>query len=176
MKTTGHLWAIGYEDTERAGRVRDEIIRLGWDKAQLFLEGIAVVVRHPDGTFSINRSLSPGVVFYLGAGLTGFLAGLVIGMPLAGAAFGASLAGGAAVLADSVKIDGDFIREVQGLMRPGTSALFILAEEGDMEALLREIRGLGGTVLKTNVDVARAKLVQSALAATSGDAIQPNPR
>ncbi len=155
METTGRLWAIGYEDTERAAQVRDEIIRLGWDKSYLLLEGIAVVVRHPDGTYSINRSPSPGVVLYLGLGLAGFLAGLVIGMPLEGAAFGASLAGGAAVLADSVKIDEDFIREVQGLMVPGTSTLFVLAEEGNTDELLPAIRGLGGTILKTNVDLER---------------------
>ena len=50
-------------------------------------------------------------------------------------------------------------------MKPGTSALFVLDAEGDMEVILHAIRGLGGTVLKTNVDVDRARLIQSALAA-----------
>jgi uncharacterized membrane protein len=49
-------------------------------------------------------------------------------------------------------------------MRPGTSALFVLDEEGDMDVILHVIRGLGGTVLKTNVDLERAKLIQSTLA------------
>ena len=31
--------------------------------------------------------------------------------------------------------------------------------------ILHAIRGLGGTVLKTNVDIERARLIQSALAA-----------
>ena len=53
-------------------------------------------------------------------------------------------------------------------MNPGTSALFILDEELDMEVILHQIRGLGGTVLKTNVDLERARLIQSALAATAG--------
>jgi hypothetical protein len=38
-------------------------------------------------------------------------------------------------------------------------------KDGDMEAILQGIRGLGGTVLKTNVDVKRARLIQSTLAA-----------
>ena len=50
-------------------------------------------------------------------------------------------------------------------MRPGTSALFVLDSEGDMDAILHAIRGLGGTVLKTNVDMERARLIQSTLAA-----------
>ena len=52
-------------------------------------------------------------------------------------------------------------------MKPGTSALFVLDKEGDMEMILHAIRGLGGTLLKTNVDLERAKLVQSTLAAAS---------
>ena len=39
-------------------------------------------------------------------------------------------------------------------------------DAGDMEMILRTIRGLGGTVLKTNVDLDRAKLIQSSLAAS----------
>ena len=42
--------------------------------------------------------------------------------------------------------------------------LFALDDEGDMDVILHAIRGLGGTVLKTNVDVERAKLIQSTLA------------
>src|SRR5262249_29696893 len=57
--------------------------------------------------------------------------------------------------------------EVEALMKPGTSALFVLDQEGDMESILQGIRGLGGTVLKTNVDVERARLVQTTLVATS---------
>jgi uncharacterized membrane protein len=52
---------------------------------------------------------------------------------------------------------------VEKLMQPGTSALFVLDQEGDMAAILQGIRGLGGTVLKTNVDLQRAKLIQSTL-------------
>jgi uncharacterized membrane protein len=36
-----------------------------------------------------------------------------------------------------------------------------------MDVILHKIRGLGGTVLKTNVDVEHAKLIQSTLAAPS---------
>ena len=40
----GHLWAIGYADMERAGQVKDEITRLGWDEPYLILSDVAVVV------------------------------------------------------------------------------------------------------------------------------------
>jgi hypothetical protein len=38
-----------------------------------------------------------------------------------------------------------------------------------MTAILQGIRGLGGTVLKTNVDLQRAQLIQSTLAAVNAE-------
>jgi uncharacterized membrane protein len=97
--------------------------------------------------------------------LAGFLAGLVLGAPpLTGAAVG-TLLRATSDPSDGTGINEDFIAEVVRLMQPGTSALFVLDQEGDMEAILQGIRGLGGKLLKTNVDVERAKLIQSTLAA-----------
>ena len=58
-------------------------------------------------------------------------------------------------------------------MKPGTSALFVLDDDGDMEVILHTIQGLGGTVLKTNVDMERAKLIQSTLSASTERNNQP---
>jgi uncharacterized membrane protein len=54
----------------------------------------------------------------------GFLPGLVLAAPLAGAAVGALLGGFGSAIVRSVGIGDDFVREVEGLMKPGTSALF----------------------------------------------------
>ena len=75
--------------------------------------------------------------------------------------------GSSAAQAATVGIGEDFVREVERMMRPGTSTLFVLDEGGDMDVILQRIRGLGGTVLKTNVDVERAKLIQSTLTAST---------
>ena len=61
-------------------------------------------------------------------------------------------------------------------MKPGTSALFVLDDDGDMEVILPTIQGLGGTVVRTNVDLERARLIQSTLAASSTSNIQPGGR
>ncbi len=166
MTTSGHLWAIGYDDMTQAATVRDKIISLGWDKHYLILEDIAVVVRHPDGSFTLNREAFPTVSNIAGCTLVGLLAGLVLGVPLTGAAVGAMVGGAGAAVSATVGIDDDFVRDVERLMKPGTSALFVLDSEGDMDVILRGIRGLGGTVMKTNVDVERARLIQSTLNAS----------
>ena len=87
-------------------------------------------------------------------------------MPVTGAALGAALGtAGTAMTAASTGIGDDFVHEVEALLKPGTSALLVLDDAGDMEMILHTIKGLGGTVLKTNVDPQRLKLIQSALAA-----------
>src|SRR4029450_8932332 len=48
---SGHLWAIGYDDMERADQVRDEITRLGWDEPYLLLSDVAVVSTPRHGAF-----------------------------------------------------------------------------------------------------------------------------
>src|SRR6184192_2556520 len=132
MATLRHLWAVGYDDMKRASEVRDEIARLGWTRNSLILEDVAVAVRHPDGSFTLERESFPAASNVLGWSAVGFLAGLVLGVPLVGAAIGG--AGTAGVMA-SAGIGGDFVREVQALMKPGTSAIFVLDSQGDMDMI-----------------------------------------
>jgi uncharacterized membrane protein len=175
MSTSGRLWAIGFDDTDRAAKVCDEIARLGWEKHELILLDVAVAVRYRDGSFTLN-----GEPFVVASKIhtrtvASFLAGLALGAPpLCGEAVGALL-GGLGVESATAGISDDFVREVAQLIRPASSVLFVLDEGGDMNAILHAIRGLGGTVLKTNVDLERAKLIQSALAA-SDDVGRPDGR
>src|SRR4030095_11384177 len=168
MAKSGHLWAIGCDDVGRANQVRDEIISLGWHKHYLILDDVAVVVRHPDGSFTLNREKFSAAANILGCSVVGLLAGLVVGVPITGATIGAMVGGtGSVAVLASAGIGEDFIKDVERLMKPGTSALFVLDDEVDMDVILHKIRGLGGTVLKTNVDVEHAKMIQSTLSRPS---------
>ncbi len=167
MSKCGNLWAIGFDDTGRAALVRDEITRLAWEQHCLILVDVAVAVRYPNGTFTLNGEPFPVVTMTPGGTVARFLAALSLGAPpLTDAAVG-RLLGQFGAAADAVGISDDFVGEVAALIKPGTSVLFVLDEGGDMDAILHAIRGLGGTVLKTNVDLDRAKLIQSTLAASS---------
>jgi uncharacterized membrane protein len=171
MTTAAHLWAIGYDDTARADQVRDEIIELGWGAGKagkyLILEDIVVVARHPDGSFTFDRKPFPGLASILASAGVGFLAGLVLAAPLTGATIGALLGSAGTAAAAHAGVSEAFVRDVEAMMKPGTSALFVLDHAGDMEVILDKIRGLGGKVLKTNVDAERASLIQAALAASA---------
>ncbi|MGA7496535.1 MAG: DUF1269 domain-containing protein [Isosphaeraceae bacterium] len=168
MSKSGYLWAIGFDDMGRAAQFRDEITRLGWEKHCLILLDVAVAVRYPDGSFTLNGEPFVDVNNIVGCKAC-FLAGLALGAPpLTGAAarfvlgsFGADAVAG--------MISDNFVREVKRLIKPGTSVLFVLDDGGDMDAILHAIRGLGGTVLKSNnVDLERVKLIQATLAASAG--------
>jgi uncharacterized membrane protein len=164
MNEPGHLWAVGFEDMARAEQFRTEIARLA-DKHSLVLLDSAVAVRYPDGSFTLDGEPFVTVVNKHGRTLASILAGLALGAPpLTGAAAGVLCRAAGGVPASAVGIGEDFVSAVAGLVKPGTSALFVLDQVGDMEAILQGIRGLGGTVLKTNVDLEQARLIQCTLA------------
>jgi uncharacterized membrane protein len=168
MIESGHLWAIGYDDIECAEHLRARIAELV-EKHCLILRDTAVAVRYSDGSLTLNGEPFVAPVDLKCHTFASFLAGLALGAPpLTGAAVCAWESAAGRTTAE-VGIDDEFIREVSALLKPGTSALFVLDDEGDMGEILHSIHGLGGTVLKTNVDVERAKLIQATLAAASAE-------
>jgi uncharacterized membrane protein len=164
MDNLGHLWAIGYDTPTGAAAVRDRLMQLQGDHFLILADAI-VVVRRPDGTFHFEREPQTPELDILGCGLLGALLGLVVLQPLAGAAIGVAAGAIGSLVASHVGIDSDFIGAVQGLMQPGTSVLFLLANSTDEEVVLHRISGLGGTILKTNVELAWAERVRQALTA-----------
>lgn len=168
MADVGDLWAVGFDDVRRAEQVRDEIMKLS-ERHSLVLRDTAVAVRYVDGSFLLGGEPCVHADSICGRGLAGFLARLALGAPpLTSAAVGYTLSSTGCTDARAA-ISDDFVSAVEEMMKPGSSALFVLDQVGDLDAILQGIRGLGGTVLKTTVDLPRATLVQSTLVARAGD-------
>jgi uncharacterized membrane protein len=166
MTGSAHLWAIGYPDAGRAEQVRANIGALSEGHCLVLLE-TAVAVRFPDGSVTLDGIPFVPVRRLRSHPLASFLAGLALAAPpLSHAAVG-TLLSAVGTAPSAVGISEEFVREVEGLIAPGTSVLFVLDRECDMAAILQGIRALGGTVLKTNVDLERARLIQATLLATS---------
>jgi uncharacterized membrane protein len=172
-----HLWAISYADPSRANQARDRLFGLEADEL-LSIKDLVVVARRPDGSF--EQETAPGADLAQGAAL-GFLVGALLAGPAGSAALAAgallggsaagALLGGLVSIFTEVKIDTDFVRQLEQGMKPGSSTLFLLDRVGDLERLLPRLHGLGGDVLRTNVDVERARQIQEALRAeTAGPA------
>ena len=134
-----------------------------------------MAVRYLDGSFSLNGESFPVVTHTHGSTVAHFLAGIALGAAACAAQAVGALLENVGCAAIAAGISDDFVREVAAMIKPGTSVLFVLDEVGHMDSVIHSIRGLGGTVLKTNVDLERARLIQSTLAA-SAERDQPNLR
>jgi uncharacterized membrane protein len=151
---------------ERAEQVRSKVAALAEGDCLTLLD-TAVVVRFPDGSATLDGEPFVAPPHFRCHYLANLLAGLMLGAPpLTGPAVRLFVRRHGEAAAEA-GIDGDFLGEVEALMKPGTSALFLLNREGDLPAILQGIRGLGGRVVRTNVDLERLRLVESALAATA---------
>jgi len=163
MYPAGNLWAVGFDSTTRAKEFRTELSRCEGIRALHVLDAI-VVTRLQDGSFIMEQQEKPTVTRgSLGYGILGFMIGLVVLEPLVGAAIGATFGGVTTAALRNIGISDEFINEVKDLMAPGTSAVFLLTSTENPDAVERQIRGLGGAILKTSVDIQLAERVQASL-------------
>ncbi len=159
-----HLWAVGYDDMDRASQVREEINDLAGPQQYLFLLDVLVIVRNTDGTYKVDHERGHAIDAIVRSSILGGLIGVILAVPPLSAAAVAAMFGSATAAASAVAmIDNAFVEEVKLLMKPGTFALFVLDDGADLDVIAHRLRGSGGTVLKTNVDLERLKLVQSIL-------------
>src|SRR5262245_13231596 len=86
--TDSHLWAVGYDDVQRAEQMRDEITRLS-ERHSLVLHDSAVAVRYADGSFTLDGEPYLLAGNFRGRGLASLLARLALSaLPLTSAAAG----------------------------------------------------------------------------------------
>jgi uncharacterized membrane protein len=165
MTTSAHLWAVGYDNADRAAQAQRVVTSLGGPERALQLLEIAALTRLPEGLFLLDGKpfLTGNQVLRLGA--LGLLAGFALAVPLLSDEAVARLFDSTErEIGNTLGIDEKFKRDIATMLRPGTSALLVLDVAENMNAILPRLRGLGGRILKTNVDIERANLIQSTLA------------
>jgi uncharacterized membrane protein len=155
------LIAIGYPNEATAEAAADEARRLARDLI-IEPEAIAVIVRDSDGKYHVHTSHNP-----VGRGATwgmfwGLLFGLLFFIPVFGIAIGAGLG---ALMGKITKsgIDREFQDQVRGMLRPGTSALFLMVDKVTPDKAVDAMSKYGGTVLKTSLSKEGEQELQEAL-------------
>jgi uncharacterized membrane protein len=155
------LIAIGYQDETTAELAAGEARRLARD---LIIEpdAIAVIVRDREGKFHVHTRHHP-----VGSGATwgmfwGLLFGLLFFIPFFGLAVGAGLG---ALMGKVTKsgIDRQFQDQVRGMLKPGTSALFLMLEKVTPDKATEALSQFGGTVLKSSLSKQGEADLQNAL-------------
>ncbi len=156
------LIAIGYPDETTATQAADEAYLLAKDLI-IQPDAIAVIIRKQDGSYQVHTNHGGGG----GAGAIwgsfwGFLFGLLFFIPVFGMAIGAGMGAIMGHLTKST-IDKQFRDQVRDMLKPGTSALFLMVEKVTPDKAVEAMRKYGGTVLKTSLSKEDEQALQAEL-------------
>ena len=153
--------AVQYETAEKADEVRKTLIKLQQDYL-IELEDAVVAVKDESGKVRLHQPISLTAAGAVGGGFWGSLIGLLFLNPLLGAAVGASAGAISGALTD-VGINDKFMKQLAETLKPGTAALCVLVRRATPDKVLDEIKGYGGTVIKTSLSHEDETKLQAAL-------------
>jgi uncharacterized membrane protein len=159
------LIAIGYEDETTALEAAEEAERLA---KELIIQpdAIAAIVRTQDGKYKVTTAHHA-----VGVGATwgmfwGLLFGMLFFVPVLGMAVGAGF-GALFGKLEKMGINKQFQEQVREMLRPGTSALFLVVEKVTPDKAVEGLQKYGGTVLKSSLSKEAEAELQEALHGSS---------
>jgi uncharacterized membrane protein len=155
------LLAIGYPEQGTAGQAAEELRRLHHDLLVAH-DAIAVITRDAQGEYVVITSHHPVVNDASWGMFWGPLFGLVFFVPVFGTAIGAGL-GGLFGKIERSGINRAFQQQARDMVRPGTSALFVLTGQVDADAVLAALARFGGTPLRFPLTATQAADLQEAI-------------
>jgi uncharacterized membrane protein len=155
------LIAIGYDDETTATAAAAEVDRLSRD---LIIEpdAVAVIMRGQDGKYKVvtnHHAVGGGTTWGM---FWGLLFGVLFFVPVFGMAVGAGL-GALFGKIEKTGIDRAFQEQVRDMVKPGTSALFIVVEKVTPDKAVAGLSQFGGTVLKSSLSKDAESQLQEAL-------------
>ena len=160
------LIVIAFPSEEKAEAVRQKVLSL--QKEYLIELGDAVVaVKHPNGHVKLNQMFHPTAAGAAAGSFWGLLVGILFMMPLVGVALGAGAGALGGAMTD-FGIDDKFMKALGDSLQPGNAALFLLVRKMTADKVFEDLRGVGGTVLRTSLDHAKEQALRDALAGHLG--------
>ncbi|CAH1668944.1 MAG: DUF1269 domain-containing protein [Chelatococcus sp.] len=157
------LVVVVYPSEQKAEEIRQRLFEL--QKEYLIKIGDAVIATKDEkGHVKLNQLMNTTAAGAASGSLWGLLIGAVFLMPLVGVVLGAASGALGGALTD-YGINDKFMKELSESLQPGSAALFVLVQEVTGDKVLEELRGSGGTVLKTSLDHSKEQALREALAA-----------
>ena len=165
------LIAIGYPDEGTAALAQREAERLA---SELIIQpdAIASIVCDEEGKFHVTTNHHPVAGGASWGMFWGLLFGILFFVPVFGMAVGAGL-GALMGKIEKSGVDRQFQEQVRAMLKPGTSALFLVVEKVTPDKAVAAMSKFGGTVLKSSLSKDAERELQEALhgsaaAASSG--------
>jgi uncharacterized membrane protein len=155
------LIAIGYDDEQTAAKAAEEVYRLAEDLV-IEPEAVAVIVRESNGKYRVTTNHHPVAEGATWGMLWGALFGLLFFVPVFGLAIGAAFGVLFGAL-EKAGIDKSFQQQVRDMVKPGTSALFMVVDKVTPDKAVDALSQFGGTVLKTSLSKQAEQELQEAL-------------
>ncbi len=143
------LVVIAYDSEEKANEIRSKLMSMRKEYL-VDLEDAVVAVKKQDGKVKLQQMYSLTSSGALSGGFFGLLIGMIFLSPLLGLAVGAGAGAISGALAD-IGIDDNFMKDLAGTFQPGTSLLFVLIRKMTTDKVFEELRGTGGTIIKTSL-------------------------
>jgi uncharacterized membrane protein len=154
------LIAIGYDDDTSAVEAMDEVERLRRDLG-IDADVVAAIIRSKDGRLRTVTNQHVGGRFVAGV-FWGLLFGFLFFVPFLGVRVGAGMVALMGTIAKS-GIDQQFQDQVRDMLKPGTSALFMIVEEVSPDRATDALSRFGGSVLKTSLSADVTKQITDEL-------------
>jgi uncharacterized membrane protein len=166
---------IAFPTEQKAEEVREKVLEM--QKEYLIELGDAVVaVKDDKGRIKLNQLMNTTAAGAVSGALWGTLIGLIFLNPLLGTAIGAASGALGGSLAD-VGINDQFMKDAAEALQPGTAGLFLLVRKMTTDKVLADLKGVGGTVMRTSFDETKETALREALAGRlpSEPTVEPKP-
>ena len=157
------LVVIGYNEIHKAEEVRLTLVKLQRDYL-IDLEDAVAVTKDAKGKIKLHQTVNLTAAGATSGGFWGMLIGLIFLNPLLGLAVGASAGAVSGALVD-LGINDQFMKDLAATLTPNSSALFVLVRKSTPDKVLEEVKGTGGTILKTSLSHEDETRLQAALSA-----------
>lgn len=153
---------LGFDDETQAENMLSVFEDLQ-NKGIVTLEDAVIASRGPGDHIEIKQTQSVKGKFALRGSGIGLLAGILLGGPIGGLIGGTVIGAVSGALKD-VGIDDKFIRQASEMLKPGSSALFLMGKADDPDRFSAELKPFKAVVATTNLSPEQEKRLRGTLA------------
>jgi len=140
---------LAFDSEDGAEQGRNKLVELN-NQYMLNLVDAVQVVRHADGKVKVKPLRTLTGVVAMGGAFWGLLFGILFFMPLFGVAVGA-VSGAIAGHFSTYGLSKDFLKQIEDAVKPGTSALGILAANVTVDKVVQALVPLHPKVIRSSL-------------------------
>ena len=157
---------IVFDSEAKAEEVRSKVLEMQREYL-IEVEDAVIATRDDKGRIHLNQMVNTTATGAVSGALWGTLIGWIFLMPVVGAAVGAASGALGGALTDVGINDNQMRADAQAALTPGKAELFLLIRKVTADKVLEDLRGVGGTVIRTSFDHAKEEALKAALAGTA---------